>query len=266
MLPFLYDSTFLSIQTIWVFAVIALLTGSYLAVQRLKRSRVNFTLFIEHSGFFFFWAILVSRVTYFVLHTDTYFPAFDLRTVGNFFSIWDQGFSFWGALVGFTLAFLYRIRKSEENIWKWLDALIVPVIIGMGIGAVGNFLGGGSYGSPTDLPWGVQYELYNVKYTVPVHPVQIYELLFLILLLMSKRHLQKKTHFFEGEGNATLYYVTLMSLAFFGFEFLRGDDTLLILGVRLAMILFFLLFLVSVTALHKRYQTYKHSHHEHQSL
>jgi len=262
MLPFLYDSQYFSIQTVWVFAVIALLAGSYLAIQRLKRARVNFTLFIEHSGFFFLTAVIFSRVTFFVLHTDTYFPGFDLRTLVNFLSIWDQGFSFWGGLLGFTLAFLYRIHKSEENKWKWMDAFIVPLIVGMGIGSLGNFLSGTSYGNPTDLPWGVTYELYNVIYTVPIHPVQLYELIFLILLLMSKRWVQKKTHFFQTEGNATLYYLTWLSLGFFGLEFFRGDDTLLILGVRLSMILFFLLFLPCAWVLSKHYNTYKHTKHD----
>ncbi len=262
MLPFLYDSAYLSIQTVWVFAVIALLAGSYLAVQRLKRARVNFTLFIEHSGFFFLIALIFARIVFFALHTDTYFPGFDLRTLGNFFSIWDQGFSFWGGLVGFTFAFLYRLHKSEENKWKWLDAIIVPLIVGMGIGSIGNFLGGASYGSPTSLPWGVQYELYNVKYTVAVHPVQLYELLFLIALLWSKRQLQKKTSFFQTEGNATLYYMTVLSLGFFGLEFFRGDDTLLILGARLPMILFLLLFLFNAWSLKKHYKVYKHHKHD----
>lgn len=252
MLPFLFDSRFVTIQTVWVFAIIAVLVASYLAIQRLKRARVNFTLFIEHSSFFFLIAFIFSRITYFVQHTDAYFPAFDLRTIGNFLSIWDQGFSFWGGLFGFLIAFLYRIHKSEENKWKWLDALMVPLIVGMGIGCVGNFLGGYSYGNPTELPWGVQYEVFSVKYTVPVHPVQLYELLFLIALLWSKRLIQKKTEFFEREGNATLFYSVVLSLGFFGLEFFRGDDTLLIWGVRLPEILFFLLFLLSGFFLLKR--------------
>ncbi len=266
MLPFLFDSRFVTIQTVWVFAVIAVLVASYLAIQRLKRARVNFTLFIEHIGFFFLIALIFSRITYFVLHTDAYFPGFDLRTLGNFFSIWDQGFSFWGGLFGFSLAFLYRLQKSEENKWKWLDALMVPLIVGMGIGCVGNFLGGYSYGSPTGLPWGVQYEVFTVKYTVPVHPVQIYELLFLIVVLLGKRLLQKKTNFFQREGNATLYYSVVLSLGFFGLEFFRGDDTLLILGVRFPQILFFLLFLISSFILFKRSKSSKHHPHEPLSL
>lgn len=241
---------------------IALLSCSYLAIRRLKRARVNFTLFIEHSGSFFLSALILSRIFYFVLHTDAYFPGFDLRTLGNFFSIWDQGFSFWGGILGFTLALLYRLRKSEENLWKWLDSLIVPLIIGMGIGLIGAFLGGNAYGRPTDLFWGVRYEVYNVKYTVPVHPVQIYSILIFMGILLLKRWIAAHTDFFTREGNATLYYSTSMTFSLFILEFFRGDDTLLILGVRLPFFLYAFFFLVSARILYKRIQFYKSSSHE----
>lgn len=262
MIPVLFESKFFSIQTLWIFVAVALLVGSYLAVQRLKRARVSFTLFIEHSTFFFISALFLSRFLFFVLHSDAYIPGLDLRTLGNFFSIWDQGFSFWGALLGFGLALLYRLKKSEENTWKWLDALVVPVIVGMMIGSLGTFLSGYSYGRPTDLPWSVRYEVFNVKYTVPVHPVQLYGMVLMLAILLLKRKLAQKNSFFEREGNATLYYTTTLSVALFFLEFFRGDDTLLILGIRLPLFLFFLLFLISGFALWKRIQSFHKVPHE----
>lgn len=262
MIPILYESQFISIQTLWIFVAIALLGGSYLAVQRLKRARVNFTLFIEHSGTFFLSALICSRIFYFALHTDAYFPGFNLRTLGNFFAIWDQGFSFWGALLGFLLALIYRLYRSEENVWEWTDALIVPLMVGMGIGNIGAFLGGYAYGRPSDVFWGVRYEVYNVKYTVPVHPTQIYTLLVLIGVLALKHFLSKKTKFFEREGNSTLYYCSTLSFLFFILEFFRGDDTLLILGLRLPIFFFALFFILSTVLLSKRIRSFNSSEHE----
>lgn len=262
MIPVLFESQYFSIQTLWVFVAVALLVGSYLAVQRLKHARVSFTLFIENSTLFFISALFLSRLLFFILHSDAYVPRFDLRTLINFFSIWDQGFSFWGALLGFLIALLYRLKKSEENTWKWMDALVVPVMLGLCIGGLGTFLSGYSYGRPTDLPWGVRYEVFNVKYTVPVHPVQLYGVVLILTILLLKRKLSQKTNFFELEGNATLYYVSTLSLAFFFLEFFRGDDTLLILGIRLPFFLFFLIFLISSFALWKRIQSFHKTPHE----
>lgn len=262
MIPILYESGFISIQTLWVFAVVAVLISSYLAIERLKRARANFTLLIENSTFILIWSLVISRILFFVTHTDTYLPAFDLRTIFNFFSIWDQGLSLWGALIGGGVTLIYRLRKSEESLSKWADALMVPLMVGLAIGTLGAFLGGYSYGTPTNLPWGVLYESYNVKYTVPVHPVQLYEFLCIGLLLGGKRFLRNKTPWFEREGNSALYFGFSYSLICFLLEFLRGDDTLLILGVRLPHIGFFILTFLFGFLLWKRIKHPSHGSHE----
>lgn len=258
MIPILYESGFISIQTLWVFAVIAVLISSYLAIERLKRARANFTLLIEHSTFLLIWSLIGARVVFFMTHGDTYLPSFDLRTFFNFFTIWDQGLSLWGALMGGAITLVYRLRKEEESISKWADALMVPLLLGLSIGTLGAFLGGYSYGEPTNLPWGVLYESFNVKYTVPVHPVQLYEFIAIGLILGAKRFLNKKTKWFEQEGNSALYLAGTYSLTCFLLEFLRGDDTLLILGIRLPQIGFFILTLLFGFRIWKRI---KHPHH-----
>ena len=254
MFPTIYESSHVSIQTLWVFVVAALLISSYLAVKRLKRRRVNFNLFIEHSTSFLLSALIVSRTLYFFTNTTAYFPAFDLRTLWNFISIWDQGFSFWGAVIGFLAMLTYRIYKEKESLWKWYDALIVPTLIGLAIGYAGAFLGGYSYGSPTIMPWGITYNAFTVKYTTAIHPSQIYAIILISLLLWSKQYLKQKTDFFETDGNTTLYLSTAFSFIYFLLEFVRGDDTLLLLGIRAPQITALLIFLLSGYFLHKRYK------------
>lgn len=257
MIPILYESENLSIHSLWVFVVLALLLASYLAVKRLKRRRLNLSLFIENNLRFVLAALLLSRIVYFFSHQNAYFPAFDLRTLWNFISIWDQGLSFWGAVLGFALMLIYTLYKRKEDIWKWLDALIVPLFVGMIIGNLGAFLGGHGYGIPTELPWGVRYQVMNVKYTVPIHPTQLYAVFFLILLLWSKNILKKKTKFFELKGASALYLSSLGSLGYFALEFLRGDDTLLLWNTRFSTLLFALIFLLSTGKLMQLILKYK---------
>jgi len=262
MFPIIFESGPISIQTLWVFVVIALLISSYLAVKRLKRRRVNLTLFIEHSSSYLISALVVSRFVYFFLNPSTYFPEFDFRTIWNFISIWDQGFSFWGAIIGFTGMLTYQLHKAKEEIWRWYDALSVPLIIGMIIGYVGAFLGGYAYGIPTNLPWGIRYEVINVIYTVPIHPTQIYAIILLSFILWSKNKLKTKTEFFKTNGNTSFYFLTTLSLAFFLLEFVRGDDTLILLGIRLPHFLFLATFLVSSVLLFRRVKDFKSGKHE----
>lgn len=262
MIPIIYESESLSIQTLWVFVVIALMIGSYISVERLKRARVNFTLIIKNSTKILLTGLIFSRLIYFAINTQKYMPSFDLRTIWNLFSIWDQGFSFWGAVIGASLMLIYKLKKDEENVWKWADALIVPVMIGLIIGEIGAFLGGYAYGIPTDLPFGIRYDSFNVKYTVPVHPTQIYTIIAIIAIMASKKYLAKKYDFFKREGNTTIYFATTCFFAFFLLEFLRGDDTLTIFYIRLPAILFLLSATISGTKLYKRIknpQNYEHN-------
>ncbi len=61
------------------------------------------------------------------------------------------------------------------------DAFVRPLAIGMMIGRIGCFLGGladHTYGNPTPLPWGVDF-----GDGIPRHPTQLYEIIFLMMLL-----------------------------------------------------------------------------------
>lgn len=252
MFPILYESRFVSIQTIWVFVVIALLTGSYLAVKRLKRARVNFNLFIGHSTPIVLAGVITSRVAYFLTHFDAYFPAFDLRTLKNFFAIWDHGLSLWGAFLGMLAMLTWRLWKAKEPIEKWYDALSVPTVVALIIGNLGALLGGYAYGTPSQLPWAVQYESFNVKYTVPVHPVQIYTILVLVASLLILKHLRNKTEFWQQDGNSSLFLIGFVSLGSIGLEFLRGSDTFMLFGLRFGIYIYTLTFLISSAWLLKR--------------
>jgi phosphatidylglycerol---prolipoprotein diacylglyceryl transferase len=61
------------------------------------------------------------------------------------------------------------------------DLYAIPLAVGIAIGRIGCFLTGlsdNTYGTPTNLPWGV-----NFGDGIPRHPTQLYEIAFLLLLI-----------------------------------------------------------------------------------
>lgn len=61
------------------------------------------------------------------------------------------------------------------------DLFTVPLALGLAIGRIGCFLTGlsdNTYGTPTALPWGVDF-----GDGIPRHPTQLYEILFLLVLI-----------------------------------------------------------------------------------
>jgi len=72
------------------------------------------------------------------------------------------------------------------------DLFAVPLCIGMAIGRIGCFLAGladDTYGTPTSLPWGVDF-----GDGIPRHPTQIYDVLFLTLLAFALRRYDRRYH------------------------------------------------------------------------
>jgi prolipoprotein diacylglyceryltransferase len=61
------------------------------------------------------------------------------------------------------------------------DLYAIPLALGIAIGRIGCFLTGlsdNTYGSPTNLPWAI-----NFGDGIPRHPTQLYEIAFLIILI-----------------------------------------------------------------------------------
>ncbi|HET7931209.1 MAG TPA: prolipoprotein diacylglyceryl transferase family protein [Rhodanobacteraceae bacterium] len=89
-----------------------------------------------------------------------------------------EGKSIIGALLGGVLGveLAKRIGRLSQSSG---DAFVLPLTVGMCIGRVGCFLAGlpdHTYGTPTSLPWGVDF-----GDGIPRHPTQLYEIAFLLL-------------------------------------------------------------------------------------
>ncbi|KRE89144.1 diacylglyceryl transferase [Frateuria sp. Soil773] len=89
-----------------------------------------------------------------------------------------------GGLVGVELAKKIAGIRSSTG-----DAFVLPLTVGMCIGRVGCYLAGlgdHTYGTPTALPWGVDF-----GDGLRRHPTQLYEIAFLLLqyaVLHARRH------------------------------------------------------------------------------
>ena len=96
-----------------------------------------------------------------------------------------------GGLLGGWVAVevMKRLRGLETRTG---DLFALPLCIGIAVGRIGCFLAGladDTYGTPTNLPWGVDF-----GDGVARHPTQIYELLFLILLAIVLHRYQQRPH------------------------------------------------------------------------
>jgi prolipoprotein diacylglyceryltransferase len=127
-----------------------------------------------------------------------------------------------GALLGALIAVEWakgrlRIRRATG------DLFAIPLAVGIAIGRVGCFLTGlddNTYGLPANLPWAIDF-----GDGVPRHPAQLYEIGFLVLLLLPAMLWLKDRLRREGD----LFKVFMVAyLAFrLGLELLKPGEPIL---------------------------------------
>ena len=98
------------------------------------------------------------------------------------FRVWEGGMSFHGGFLGVMAAFYWYSRKLKRPYFETLDFIAPMAPFGLGMGRLGNFIGGELWGRPTDMPWGMVFPHVD---NLPRHPSQLYEMALEGILLFS---------------------------------------------------------------------------------
>lgn len=265
MYPVLFEIGNFFISSLWVFVCLGFLVWG-IALIKLTQSQGLKMAFLVNSFFkMLIWGAVSGRIIYLLVNlADTladpkkYIP---FRII----SFWDRGFNFWGIVLGMMI-YLYRTTKaSEENTGKWLDMLTISFLVAIPFGHIGALLEGLSYGRETNLPWGITFDSFTVPYTVPIHPTQLYALIYTLIILGIIGYFTLKKRF-KRDGDATLFAALAYSALRFTEEFFRGDEAITILGLNLAHWMSLTVFVFAGISLLIRYNKLnfifkRHEHH-----
>lgn len=247
MAPEFFQTKYFTIHTLWIFFAAALVVGTYIFIKLTVRNGLKIQFISEHSLGIILWSLFGARILSLILNYKTYFYEFSFEALIKVFYFWDKGLSLTGALIAFIIFLRYICKKHEQDFWKWIDVLVPSILFAISIGYIGTFFEGTNYGKPTSLPWGVNFESSQIKYTIPIHPTQIYAFLYTLaisttLILISKTEKivnLKKSGFLGLIGITAFFFVNFLE------QFLRGDDTYLLFGIRIPQII---ALLISISA------------------
>jgi prolipoprotein diacylglyceryltransferase len=96
-----------------------------------------------------------------------------------------------GGLLGGWLAVEF-VKRLQHIHSRTGDLFAVPLCLGIAIGRIGCFFAGladDTFGTPTTLPWAIDF-----GDGIPRHPTQLYEMLFLLLLAFALRRYDRHPH------------------------------------------------------------------------
>ena len=157
--------------------------------------------------------IIISRL----LHVLDYWEYYS-QNLGDI--IGASGLTIYGAVLGAALGIWIYSHFSKQSFGYLADVIAPGIIMAQAIGRVGCVLNGCCYGLETDIFCAVIYTSPDsfAPIGVPVHPTQIYEIiynvmLFGVLLLLRGR--------FKPDGTLFLIYLGLYSVWRFSISFLR---------------------------------------------
>ncbi len=222
---------------IWT-RLLFLLIGVWLATEFFLRiaESANLSLqhFKEHGIWYVLSFLLMGRLLAMLAEYNVYLRD-PLRTL----IIWDGDFSFLGGAIGIGIVLFFATRGSRSIFLQWLDALVPSTTLGLVFSWLGNFFSGDAYGRPTDLPWGVIYDAVNVRYAIPVHPVQLYYAIFCFFLTFILLIIRKRS---KRVGAETLCGIVCLGLGTFFLDNFRGDFAIPVYATKVDFILLFTLF------------------------
>jgi phosphatidylglycerol:prolipoprotein diacylglycerol transferase len=216
-----------------VFAVLGIIAAARLGFWLLQKDVPNLT----GTGDGLAWMVVLGLIGARLLYVWENFRLFADGRLLRIFALTEGGISQWGGLFGAMVGTYVWARRSKFSFWKIIDAGGAAAMIGLAIGRIGDVINGEHHGSPTNLPWGVEYVNPNTlgEPGKVVHPEVAYEMLLCLLILGALLPFHQRLKARLPDGVLGLIYFGIYAAGRFVLSFARTDPSLF-LGLRQAQL------------------------------
>jgi phosphatidylglycerol---prolipoprotein diacylglyceryl transferase len=228
-----------------VFAVLGILAAARLGLWLLSKDGVN----VSNGADGVAWMVVVGLIGARLLYVWENYKLFQGQ-LGRIFLLTEGGISQWGGLFGAMLGAFIWARRAAISYWKVIDAAGAATMIGLAIGRIGDVINGEHHGTPTNLPWGVEYVNPNTlgQPGLVVHPEVAYEMILTLVLLGALLPFHQRLKARLPDGALGLTYLGLYGLGRFFLSYLRTDPAVFA-GLRQAQLASMLMFVIAVVAI-----------------
>ncbi|MDD3155277.1 MAG: prolipoprotein diacylglyceryl transferase [Victivallaceae bacterium] len=209
----------LQIRSYGVMAALGFLAATWLITLNRERAKMS----SDQAGMLVFLAMIAGIVGARIFYVIQFFSQYR-DNLWRIFKIQEGGLVFYGGFFLALAAILLYCYKQKLMMLSVLDLCVPALTVAHACGRIGCFLNGCCFGSPTSCVFGVVFPAGSLPYqrygAVPLHPVQLYEALFNVLLTViffyTARHWKKR-------GATAACYVIVYGFVRFADEFFRGD-------------------------------------------
>jgi len=216
-----------------VFAVLGILAAARLGFWLLAKDVPD----LKGTGDGLAWMVVVGLIGARLLYVWENFRLFANGQLLRMFALTEGGISQWGGLFGAMIGAYIWARRSKFSYLKIVDAGGAAAMIGLAIGRIGDVVNGEHHGTPTNLPWGVEYVNPSTlgEPGKVVHPEVAYEMVLCLLILGLLLPLHQRLKARLPDGVLGLIYFGVYAAGRFFLSYLRTDPAVFI-GLRQAQL------------------------------
>ena len=194
------------------------------------------------------WAVPAGLIGSRLYHVITDWRKFQDEGWLEIFAIWNGGLGIPGGMAAGILVGLWMVRRQGMDRGETLAAVVPSLPLAQAIGRLGNWFNQELFGSPTDLPWGLEIDQAHrpAQYldVETFHPTFLYEavwnlLLCGLLVIIDRRRVRRSVPALVTDprrvsrpGSLLAVYVCGYGLGRLWIEAVRIDPASLVWGVR----------------------------------
>lgn len=237
------DLGFIQIYWYSLFIFFGILVGGITIVLETKKHNLKEDTLVDITFYSLILGIIGARLYYVLFNLDYY-----SQNIIEIFKIWNGGLAIHGGLLFAFLFIYYYCKKHKINIYKFLDIVVIGLIIGQAIGRWGNFFNNEAYGSITTLNHLKQMHI--PKFIIDGmyisgnyrKPTFLYESIFCFIGFIIMLLIRKYNKLLQN-GELTSFYLVWYGMERFFIEKLRSDSLMLgpIKMAQLVSIIFIIL-------------------------
>jgi len=229
-----------------VFAVLGILAAARLGLWLLEKDGVD----TSHGADGVAWMVVFGLVGARALYVWENFRIFAGGNLLRVFALTEGGISQWGGLFGAAVGAYVWARRAKFSYLKLVDAGGAATMIGLAVGRIGDVINGEHHGTPTNVPWGVEYVNPATLGDpgVVVHPEVAYEMVLTLALLGALLPFHQRLKARLPDGVPGLVYLGLYAAGRFFLSFYRTDPAVFA-GLRQAQLASLLMVAIAAVAI-----------------
>ena len=229
-----------------VFSVLGIIAAARIGFWLLEKDEGDLK---GRSGDGLAWMVVVGLLGARLLYVWENFSIFAHGQLLRMFALTEGGISQWGGLFGAMVGAYVWARRAKFSFWKIIDAGGPGAMIGLAVGRIGDVINGEHHGTPTSLPWGVEYVNPSTlgEPGKVVHPEVAYEMVLCLAILGLILPFHQRLKQRLPDGVLGLIYFGVYAAGRFILSFLRTDPSVF-LGMRQAQVASALMVVVAIIA------------------